>query len=243
MRPKVAYTLGEGLVNMGFLDSLRERFGRKDPYDELYYDDLDDDYYDDEDGAPRTLLGNTPRPRVESVSVYTRSGYLVDTNSADEDLAAPSPNERNVRVRDTSDWTDSRLDYSPKESSHHAIPSTSVRPGDNRATQGGSTRTYSGRLPSYVLRPSNFEDVQTVVRRVSTNQPVVLSMRATNLEIAKRIVDFSLGFACGVGGSVRELDERVFVVLPAGVELSRGDLDKLAKDGIIKQNVEEDESR
>jgi cell division inhibitor SepF len=70
-----------------------------------------------------------------------------------------------------------------------------------------------------------------VVRRVRTNQPVVLVFRNTNIEAAKRILDFSFGLAMGVGGQVQELGDRVFVVLPANVELSKSDIDKLVADG------------
>ena len=88
---------------MGLLDSIRDRF-RGDADDGYYEDDYYDDYqgdggYDEPAQAPsrresRTstpgsaprLLGNTPRPEAESVSVYTRSGRPVGGSAA-----APAP--------------------------------------------------------------------------------------------------------------------------------------------------------
>ena len=89
----------------------------------------------------------------------------------------------------------------------------------------------SSQLPPYVLRPVSYDDVQTVVRRVRTNQPVVVVFRNTNIETAKRILDFCFGFSYGVNGEVTELGDRVFAVLPAGASLTSTDLDKLVADG------------
>ena len=95
-------------------------------------------------------------------------------------------------------------------------------------------RVTSGKLPAYVLKPTSYDDVQTVVRRVRTNQPVVLSFKNLKIEVAKRILDFSFGLACGIDGSVEELGDRVFVVLPQGVELSETDRAKLTREGLAR---------
>ncbi len=90
-------------------------------------------------------------------------------------------------------------------------------------------------LPAYVLRPESYDDVETVVRRVRTRQPVALVFAGVRTEVAKRVLDFSYGFACGSGASVRELGDRVFIVLPVGCEVKETDLAKLRKDGYLKQ--------
>ena len=84
-----------------------------------------------------------------------------------------------------------------------------------------------------MLKPTSYDDVQMVVRRVRTNQPVVLSFKNLKIEVAKRILDFSFGLACGIDGAVEELGDRVFVVLPQGVELAEADKRKLRADGLI----------
>lgn len=106
--------------------------------------------------------------------------------------------------------------------------------GNTPADRGLSAvpRATSGKLPPYVLKPKSYDDVQTVVRRVRTNQPVVLNFKALKIETAKRILDFSFGLACGVDGSVEELGDRIFVVLPQGVELTDADKRKLRIEGL-----------
>lgn len=211
---------------MGFLDSLKGRLRRDDDYydDEGYDEGYDDDYQQEprrrDTGSSNRLLGNTPRPEAESVSVYTRSGRPVGTNAGYEPPQSP------------------RAYSTPAPSSDHYSPSfDATRPIGTRTTTPGDlgpktiSRLSSGQLPPYVLKPVSYDDVQTVVRRVRTNQPVVIVFRNTHIETAKRILDFCFGLSCGLNGEVRELGDRVFVVLPAGVELTQADIDKLVADG------------
>lgn len=214
---------------MGFLDSIRDRLRGGDDY----YDD--DDYYDeDPDGRGRgaddvppvgsraKLLGNTSRPEAESVSVYTRSGRPVSSQRPAADYDEPRPSRSSYAQPEPS--SPYAANYEP------AVPSTgNTTPGDVGLRP--KPRVTSGQLPPYVLRPVSYDDVQSVVRRVRTNQPVVLVFKNTNIETAKRILDFSFGLSYGVDGAVEELGDRVFAVLPQGISLTQADIDKLVSDG------------
>lgn len=234
---------GERCEDMGFFDNLRDKLsGNDEYYDDDYeddgYDEEGDDYDDDGDAAADEpsehsgLLGNTSRPEAESVSVYTRSGRPVAQGAASRRSSA-SPRTTTATPR----------------TGGQATPLTSVpRPAavPDPARQTTSREAYAQRyqtqvpaqaqLPPYVLRPVSYDDVQTVVRRARTNQPVVLVLQSTGMDTAKRIIDFCLGLSCGLGGSVEELGERVFVVLPEGRELSDADIDKLVADGDLQRS-------
>lgn len=224
---------------MGFLDNIRDRL-RGD--DGGYYDDGYDDggYYDDgyADGRPAEphstsgLLGNTSRPEAESVSVYTRSGQPVE-----EGVRSPSaggfstPQRFSDEAWGTHDTYHDTGSYAPDAASVLNNTSHGQTPADRGLTP--IPRMNSGKLPPYVLKPASYDDVQMVIKRVRTNQPVVLSFKNTPIETAKRILDFCFGFSCGVDGKVEEIADRIFVVLPQGVELTQGDIDKLARDGVL----------
>ena len=208
---------------MSFLDTIKDKV--LGPQNDDYYED---DYYEDEEGydegyerEPREshrrdtssggrLLGTAARPEVESVSVYTRSGRPVASQQ-------PAPSRSYAPSAPSTGFAGYDADAP-------AAPSAS-------AATTSFSRVTSGQLPPYVLKPVSYEDVQTVVRRVKTNQPVVIAFRNTNIECAKRILDFCFGFSYGIGGDVEELGDRVFCVLPAGVKLSQADIDKLVADG------------
>lgn len=209
---------------MSFLDTIKDRLrgGGDDYYEDDYYDEgYEDDGYGREGGSRRDtssgsgrLLGTTPRPEAESVSVYTRSGRPVGGRDqgapARPSYADPTP----------------VMPVAGGPSGYDAAP----QPTTDLST-GRASRVSSGQLPPYVLRPVSYDDVQTVVRRVRTNQPVVVVFRNTNIECAKRILDFCFGFSYGVNGEVTELGDRVFAVLPQGVTLTATDIDKLVADG------------
>ena len=225
---------------MGFFDTIKDRLNLGSNDD--YYDDDEDfeEYYDDEDEDDEPardtsgILGNTRRPEAESVSVYTRSGRPVANNAGSASAGYGYP------TSDAAYQPDYRSDGYDSVSASHTAQITgrgplgtagTITPGDVGPTvmpRGGAAQ-----LPPYVLKPVAYDDVQMVVRRVRTNQAVVLSFKNTNIEVAKRILDFCFGLSCGIGGSVEERGDRAFAVLPAGVQLSQADLARLAADDIV----------
>lgn len=210
--------------HMGLLDNLRDKLtgGFNDDYDDDYYDDYDDDYDGDDYDAPSGgsgILGNTSRPEAESVAVYTRSGRPVGTNAGapkSEPPARPSTSRPNASY---SSYRRSRDDYD--DDMDDFAPSGTYAPSASAALN------TSGQLPPYVLRAEEYEDVQTVVRRVRTNQPVLLVLNDTPADIAQRILDFSFGLSFGIGGEVQPVSAKAFLVLPAGITLSQSEIDRL----------------
>lgn len=229
---------------MGFFDNLKDKLMGE---DDDYYDDYEDDgYYEDEpeEEQPRThgVLGNTARAEPESVSVYTRSGRpLGDQTGAGQ--ATPRSGARanpayapSYQGRDDYDYDDETQAIGAR-GSYQSDGHPAAAAGDADSRLKAIPRT--SKLPPYVLKPQSYDDVQMVVRRVRTMQPVVISFVTTNIETAKRILDFSLGLSCGINGAVEELGDRVFVVLPQGMELSDADIDKLVSDGTLEKRPED----
>ncbi len=216
---------------MGFRDTiegLKDRFLRGN--DDEYYDEYEEDYFDegfDEEGdfesvpenprlKPITLpdqrgsgvLGNSSRPEAESVSVRTRSGDPV--------LSAPSPS--------VGGYT------SPTSFAGDSYRNTAPAPGAGMRAPGAPSL-----LPPTVMKPAAYNDIQPIIRRIRTNQPVVLDLRHTPVPEAKRILDFCFGMALGMEGAMEELDDRVFVMLPTEEGLSVPDRERLVRDGIIRR--------
>lgn len=150
------------------------------------------------------------------------------------DDAAPSASLRPIPVREPSSVSltpsmSSQYAQSPKQSLEEATTVAQAPAlGDRSAMRATS------QLPPYVLKPRSYADAEKVVRRVMTGQPVILALATTNIEAAKRVLDFSYGLATGIGGSVEEVADRSFVVLPAGAKLGRSYLDKLISDGTLR---------
>ena len=103
-----------------------------------------------------------------------------------------------------------------------------------RPRNAAATRTAILDAARERFAAESYDDVETVVRRVRTKQPVALIFVGVRTEVAKRVLDFSYGFACGLGATVKEVGDRVFMVLPAGCEVKDSDLKKLRADGYLK---------
>ena len=244
---------------MGFLDDIKSRLGMAQPAAEPYGDEPYDDYYDEgvdggyEDypegyGQPAQdsyrgyepqepgngMLGQTRRGEAESVAVYTRSGQLVGDDSRHATTYnPPSRSQDSVAGGYRPGAYDTPSSYAESARARAAVPAPAPAPSDASA-YASNIINATPQLPAYVLRPESYDDVETVVRRVRTKQPVALIFVGVRTEVAKRVLDFSYGFACGLGATVKEVGDRVFMVLPAGCEVKDSDLKKLRADGYLK---------
>ena len=82
-----------------------------------------------------------------------------------------------------------------------------------------------------VLKPASYAEVERIAKALKAGDVVVLALRNTPDQLAKRILDFCFGLSYGLDGDITELGDRVFAVTPAGIQLSRADIDKLVADG------------
>ena len=179
------------------------------------------------------LLGQTRRGEAESVAVYTRSGQLVGDDSRHATTYnPPSRSQDSVASGYRPGAYDTPSSYA-ENTRARAAAAPAPAPSDASA-YASNIINATPQLPAYVLRPESYDDVETVVRRVRTKQPVALIFVGVRTEVAKRVLDFSYGFACGLGATVKEVGDRVFMVLPAGCEVKDSDLKKLRADGYLK---------
>ena len=177
----------------------------------------------------RALLGQTRRGEAESVAVYTRSGQLV--GDADRHATTYNPPARGQESYRPGAY-DTPSSYAE---ALRSVPSPAAQaPAVDVSAQVSAVVNNTPQLPAYILRPESYDDIETVVRRVRTRQPVALVFVGVRTEVAKRVLDFSYGFACGLGASVREVADRVFIVLPQDCEVKESDLAKLRSEGYIK---------
>ena len=202
---------------MGFLDEIKNKMhlGGQQGYDQGYGQDDDygyDDGYDDgyqnngysgasgegfytQDEPSNGLLGQTRRGEAESVAVYTRSGQLVGDDSRHATTYnPPSRSQETVAGGYRPGAYDTPSSYAESTRARAAAPAPAPSPSDASA-YANNIINATPQLPAYVLRPESYDDVEIVVRRVRTKQPVALIFVGVRTEVAKRVLDFSYGFA------------------------------------------------
>ncbi|HEY4396432.1 MAG TPA: cell division protein SepF [Acidimicrobiia bacterium] len=88
--------------------------------------------------------------------------------------------------------------------------------------------------PLQVVEPSGFNDAQELGDRLKANQPVVLNLRGLDRDLQRRLIDFSSGLAYAVGGTMRKVDDQVFLLTPTSVEVSEEDKEQLQARGLYR---------
>jgi cell division inhibitor SepF len=88
--------------------------------------------------------------------------------------------------------------------------------------------------PVHVVEPNGFNDAQELGDYLKANQAVVLNLRGLERELQRRLIDFSSGLAYAVGGTMRKVDDQVFLLTPTAVEVSEEDKERLQARGLYR---------
>lgn len=76
-------------------------------------------------------------------------------------------------------------------------------------------------------RPASYNDAREFGEEYRAGSPVALNISALSEADAKRIVDFGAGLVFGLRGAIERLDTKLFLLVPAGAEVSDQTRDKL----------------
>lgn len=70
------------------------------------------------------------------------------------------------------------------------------------------------------VRPTSFDDAQTVANCLRDKIPVIINFENTDTEDAKRIIDFISGTTYAINGVIRKVSQNVFVCAPSNVTVT-----------------------
>lgn len=86
---------------------------------------------------------------------------------------------------------------------------------------GGSTAApvTRGAPRLVVCEPAGFDDVQAIADHLRAQRPVVVSLKNTERETARRIIDFLSGVVFAVEGSMRRVSDDIILCAPGGVDV------------------------
>ncbi|HEX2236542.1 MAG TPA: cell division protein SepF [Actinomycetota bacterium] len=112
-------------------------------------------------------------------------------------------------------------DYEPEEpepSPVRRLSEAGSRSSSNDAVVRAMPTAPSARF--HLLRPSSFNDAQELGDKYREGYSVIMNLQGAQPELAQRIIDFASGLAYGLGGSMKPVAEKVFLVTPEGVQVS-----------------------
>lgn len=71
-----------------------------------------------------------------------------------------------------------------------------------------------------VVQPGSFDAAKDVADRFKADQPVVMDLSEADRDLARRLIDFSSGMCYALGGNMERVTPGVYLLTPAGVEVS-----------------------
>ena len=70
------------------------------------------------------------------------------------------------------------------------------------------------------IRPKSFDDAQIVANCIRDKVPVIINFEQTDVEEAKRIIDFISGTTYALNGEIKKVSQNVFVCAPNNVTVT-----------------------
>ena len=118
------------------------------------------------------------------------------------------------------------------------LSNTSLRPVEveNRGDPAmGSVQAVPAMPASkpQIVAPRSFNDAQEVADRFRGGAPVILNLQETDAELGRRLIDFCSGLCYGLRGQMQRVGDRVFLVIPADVQLSADDHRLMRDSGLL----------
>ncbi|AVM00991.1 cell division protein SepF [Gordonia iterans] len=92
----------------------------------------------------------------------------------------------------------------------------------------------AGRITT--LRPADYSEARTIGERFRSGSPVIMDLVDMSNDDAKRLVDFAAGLAFGLRGQLEKVATKVFLLSPAGMDVSPEERRRIAETGFHNQS-------
>jgi cell division inhibitor SepF len=103
---------------------------------------------------------------------------------------------------------------------------------------GGGTATKVRSVTGnkvHLTDPTTFNDVEEVGEHFRNGVPVIMNLAGATESVAKRLLDFASGLIFGLDGRIERVGDRVFLLTPAGVDVSTEERRRLTERGFFNQ--------
>ncbi len=79
-----------------------------------------------------------------------------------------------------------------------------------------------------VERPTSYEEVGPIADHLLERKTILLNLEAADKETIRRLIDFLTGVAYAIGGDIKKIAKRTYVVTPKNVDVSGADTPQAA---------------
>ena len=86
-----------------------------------------------------------------------------------------------------------------------------------------------------IAEPHEFEEVQMIGDDFKENIPVIINLQNINQDLSKRVIDFCSGLTYALGGSIKKVADRVFLITPQNTLVTSSEKEILREKGLYNQ--------
>jgi cell division inhibitor SepF len=87
----------------------------------------------------------------------------------------------------------------------------------------------------HLVVPKSFNDAQQIADRFKSSVPVIVNLQGSEVDLAKRLIDFSSGLTYALDGGMQRIADKVFLLTPENVEVSAEERARLLEKGFFNQ--------
>lgn len=70
------------------------------------------------------------------------------------------------------------------------------------------------------VTPTTFADVEDVVRKLKRKEGVIVDLEDVPASVSQRMLDFLSGAVFSLGGTIKKLKYKLYILIPNGVKIS-----------------------
>lgn len=107
------------------------------------------------------------------------------------------------------------------------------KPGVAAAVRPVSTAGLKNAM--HIIEPKGFGAAEQIGERFRQNVPVLMNLQYVDTDLAKRLIDFASGLTFGLGGNIQRAADKVFLLVPANMEVSAEEKMRLQEQGLFNQ--------
>jgi cell division inhibitor SepF len=178
----------------------------------VYFGLAEDDAYDDERDPRDRERGRGREPEFEPEAEL-------------EDRYRERPNVRRLqtRRRPRDDFDDIFADDARAQTRQTRV----LRPVETNGR---------GDIQVHLVVPKSFNDAQQVADQFKDHIPVILNLQGTDVDLAKRLIDFASGMTYALDGGMQRIADKVFLLTPRNVDVSAEERARLIEKGFFNQS-------
>ena len=87
-------------------------------------------------------------------------------------------------------------------------------------------------LKVVLVKPERFENASEIADHLKDKRTVVLNLESTNMDIARRLIDFLSGVAYAGEGKIKKVATNTYIITPYSVDIQGDLIDELESNGM-----------